>query len=176
MDLEFLIKKEDHSLIKMICTKSKDIEKPKPFFFNLIQENTGWYDEEGESISSVILLESEESGINSQFLKRLTKNEGFLLNALEKSLTLFGTLPPSELKTLCGDDVEKVIDTHMWRNEALKALELLSDKQNTRVQIFRRSFNALIDKGRVGFGNDFIWLIKHSSHPNIKNYIKKVKH
>ena len=55
LDMEYLVDRGTDDIIRVICTKAKDIEPPEPMAFKLSSVNLGVVDERGEAVTSAVL-------------------------------------------------------------------------------------------------------------------------
>ncbi|MCC5796762.1 MAG: AAA family ATPase [Methylophaga sp.] len=130
MDVEYTIKKNGSSL-ELSCTKSKDNDEPMGMHFAVKQIDTGWIDENGVSISSLVLeLASGDDGI------KLSEYEQSALNILT---------------FLVGSSVGTVVTLETWRLHCFQQWEVEEHKPNrdTLKKRFLRSRKALEEKGHI---------------------------
>lgn len=56
LDAEYRLSRDESGLVSVTCTKAKDWEPHEPLFFSMAQvELDGWQDEDGNSVSSLVL-------------------------------------------------------------------------------------------------------------------------
>lgn len=162
MDIEYLVAKSKDS-INVTCTKAKDIDNPGPMHFDIFKRDTGWINEDGDSVFSAILMEDHNPLANAENKpKALSKNTLKVLETLKSAIEKHGITPPPEVLNYLmesnQEEIEKVVHISNWRDEVLPLIDVKSDKRNSKNQAFGRAREALLEHKKIGMYNDFFWM------------------
>ncbi len=137
LDREYRLDVQDDVRI-LICTKSKDHERPADLAFEPETVNTGWTDPEtGYSIDSVVLRKVDLPGKK------------------EKSLTGAKRVALDALRELC--EVEGRAHIEKWRAEAYRQGITASDDASAKRKAFSRAVSDLRKSGHIKTDDDFYW-------------------
>jgi len=145
LDWEFRL--EPKGDIRMLtCTKAKDHEPPKDMAFEPEILETGWTDEDGRAVTSVVLRSVEVKSHGSK----------------EKPLKGASKIAYDALMALCtaGDVLKqsaKPMDVDTWREEAYRRSISPSPEQGARQRAFHRALTTLRDSGHILAEDDFYW-------------------
>lgn len=145
MDWEFKLEpKADVRLLS--CTKSKDHEPPQNMAFEPDAVETGWDDEDGNPVTSIVL-----QSVNVPVTER--KNQA-LKGANKIALdALFNVCTKGDiLKTAAT-----AVDVETWRAEAYRLSISPSTEQSAKQKAFRRALMTLRDGGYVSVDSDMYW-------------------
>jgi len=138
LDWEYRLEVRDDTRT-LLCTKSKDFEPLPPMHFTPQVVSTGWPDETGREIGSIVLVAAE--GAPGKRAKALSGANRIALQAL-KAIAVDGKAPLAE-----------------WRKEAYRAGVSASEEPRARRMAFSRAVSALLDSGRVATSDDVYWII-----------------
>lgn len=153
MDFEYRLEVKDGVRV-LCCTKSKDHEEPKDMVFESEVVDTGWSDDIGEPLTSVVLHLSE--------VKAPGKREKSLCGAAKIAYEALLDLATS------GDPLKqsaKPVGVEAWRAESYRRSISPTPEQGARQRAFHRAMTALRDAGRILVENDFYWPVSLPRQP-----------
>ena len=145
LDWEFRLEpKGDIRLLT--CTKAKDHEPPHDMAFEPEILETGWTDEDGRDVTSVVLRSVEVKSNGSK---------GKALNGANR-------IAYGALQDLCTDgnplrSYVKPVDLESWRQECYNRSITPSTEQSAKQKAFKRAVTVLRDGGYVLSENDTYW-------------------
>ena len=128
------------------CTKAKDFEPPQDMAFEPESVETGWFDEDGNPVSSVILQQVAVPVAERQN-KALKGANKIALDALINACTKGDILKLSA----------RAVDVDEWRDEAYRLSIDPSTKPESRQRAFRRAVLSLRTGGYVSVDADMYW-------------------
>lgn len=134
LDAEYLFTKDTDGLVRMTCTKMKDFEMPEPMAFRIKGVDLGMFDDDGEPITSAVLVSTEYTPPKEDQPPR-GKNQGIAITALK---TILDNYPNGQWTYSDGGNRVSVKD---WKSECEK-----SGMHRTR---FYDVSKTLEDKGKV---------------------------
>lgn len=145
MDFEYRLESKE-SVRVLACTKSKDHEEPKSMAFEYEVIDTGWADDMGEPMTSVVLHLSEAKAPG----KREKPLRGANKVAYEALMDL----------ATCGDALKqsaKPVDIEAWRAETYRRSISASADQGSKQRAFHRAITFLRDAGLIATEDDIYW-------------------
>lgn len=148
LDWEYKLDTKD-SLRVLSCAKSKDFIEPNPIAFEPVSIDTGWRDDEGQPVTSLVMRKSEEpvEKETSKKSKPLTGANRVAYFALRELSTAGDIVGASALGVPLED----------WRAECYNRSITPSTEQNAKRQAFRRAVTYLRDNGLIKTENDLYW-------------------
>lgn len=160
LDTEVIVTKDASNVIELKCTKTKDAEEFKPFYFKLTTQSltgekgeilTG---EEGEVLTSAILTRLENHQQAEDWRKKVSAGKQ------SKAMTILETLYTAQTRSLelSGYDPETA-----KRNVAVRADDWAGDcvEQGlcTKRSLFRRDVAGLLErKGVISTKNGYVYI------------------
>jgi putative DNA primase/helicase len=120
--------KED---IQIICRKMKDAEEPEPLWLRLQKgiDLPGWYDADGEQVTSAVIVKGEEPCEESQKGPKLNEVQQIGLKAFRIAAETYG-----QLKDGCFNGVA----TEAWRREFYRLMPVNSEEDEKKEQERRK--------------------------------------
>ena len=168
MDMEYSVKKTDN-LITMACTKSKDHEEPAPVRLEMIEVDTGWADENGRSVTSIILEPTLVVDVSEK--GKLNDKDKRVIAALEHALEKYGVPTPEEvIDYLREHDYEDhqmpdtVVHRDNWKKQVYPELDVNTDSKNpeeAKRKAFDRIRTKLRERGKIEMLGDYWWAVLH---------------
>lgn len=159
---EFIVKGQDKGLI-LICEKQKNAPKAAPIQFKFKRiEIPGRVDDEGESVSSLVLECDGEATPDTRRI-RLSGRDDLILTSLSEAITEHGVEPGSEIKEKFGgfDSLEgkckKVVHIDYWRARAYPVID--AESMDSKIKAFKRTRGKLVDVGKVRCWDDYWWYL-----------------
>ena len=128
------------------CTKAKDLEPPQDIAFEPESVETGWFDEDGNPVTSIVLKQVAVPIADRQ----------------NKTLKGANKIALDALYTVCtkGDILKTAataVDVDEWREEAYRLAISPSTEQSAKQKAFRRALMSLRDGGYVSVDADMYW-------------------
>lgn len=148
LDWEYKLEIKE-SLRVLSCAKSKDFLEPKDIAFEPVSIDTGWRDDEGQPVTSLVMRKSEEP-VEKETRKKskpLTGANRVAYFALRELSTAGDIVGASALGVPLED----------WRAECYNRSITPSTEQNAKRQAFRRAVTYLRDNGLIKTENDLYW-------------------
>ena len=138
MDVELLVEAVAGGAIKVTQTKSKDAEVPPPLCFDKVQTTVpGWYDDDGDPVTSVVLEATEEIKAEGEPKRGKAAQRG--IDAYEQAARTKGHLVGD---MFCGVDLED------WR-DAFEALGPEDETRDAKRSLFSRAKKQLLKSGEI---------------------------
>lgn len=138
MDIEIKVETSAGGQLLVTQTKSKDAEVPKPLCFDKIQVTVpGWYDDDGDPVTSVVLEAAEEIKAEGETRRGKAAQRG--MDAYEQAARTKGHF--------VGDDFAGV-DLDDWR-EAFEELGPEDETRDAKRSLFSRAKKQLLDSGEI---------------------------
>ena len=138
MDIEIKIETSAGGQLLVTQTKSKDAEVPKSLCFDKVQVTVpGWYDDDGDPVTSVVLEAAEEIKAEGETKRGKAAQRG--MDAYEQAARTKGHF--------VGDDFAGV-DLDNWR-EAFEALGPEDETTDSMRGLFSRAKRQLIESGEI---------------------------
>lgn len=134
LDWEYRLEVRDDTRT-LFCTKSKDFEPLPPMHFTPQVVSTGWPDETGREIGSIVLVAAE--GAPGKRVKALPAKQRTALDALLELYT------------------EGPVHIRAWRELTYKRGICPSEDNDSKAKAFKRAASALLDAGLVLADGDF---------------------
>jgi hypothetical protein len=116
------------------CTKMKDDEPTEDLIFEVSQQSTGWFDEDENEISSLVLNITDERPMKKR--KPLTPNQQLGIDSLESAIK-------GEKAAYIEDWREKFYEIHT------------GDTQEAKKKAFQRVRSSLVELGKIKVVNDY---------------------
>lgn len=161
MDVEYSIVFKN-GLVTMTCTKSKDFEEPSPKKFKPTSVNTGWFDEDGFPITSIVL--EEVGSFYEPQVNNLTPLQQQSLADLARLILDEGISPSQEMIDAMTaqhqgvEPPERIIDVVVWRKSFTDNYIEDGKLPNSAGRSFRRIKNDLLDAQVIQNFQDYVWL------------------
>lgn len=156
LDVEYNVSKNQENIVSMVCTKSKDFNKPKPQNFEINEVDLGWKDEDGQPIKS-INLEGYEGDVSRGKTKELSHRNKQILATLTEAVAAFGEEPNNTIrrKYTCYNH-DKVVSTDNWRKIAYRVID--AETTNAKKSAFNRAC-ALLQKSKdIQLYDGYYWI------------------
>ncbi len=139
------------------CTKAKDHEPPKDMAFEPEPVECGWLDEDGNPVSSIVLIETEAPEHGKK----------------EKSLRGANKIAYESLVCACTSgrilaDTAIPVDVETWRAEAYRLSISPSTEQGAKQRAFHRAVASLRDSGHVLVEDELYWPAALPRHTQTK--------
>lgn len=163
MDGEFSTKKSGNSII-LACHKAKDFEALNPLQFTLKPTELGWFDEDGEPITSVYL---EYGGVATTDKKnKLSAKDEAILTSLDAAIVEHGIEPTAEIKvkfiefdSLAGK-MQKIVNIDYWREKAYSSMVVTgANPENAKRVAFNRCSDKLLNQGLIVECDNYAWRV-----------------
>ena len=122
--------------------------------------NTGWIDDDGELITSAVMIDAYLSAEDKRKAKAkpLSARNQVVLSELSRAIEQHGIEPTSDIKALFPDSPHnipaKVVHGDKWRDLAHKVIDT---PQKTKA--FTDCKTQLRGAGKVGFLDGYFWLV-----------------
>ncbi len=157
-DIEYRVSKDADGIVEVANTKAKEIMPPPPMNFKMVQQDLGWVDEDGISITSVTLESTEATLADTPKIRPLTGRNEAILNALSRVIIENGIKPDIELTERFGGFGYggRVATKELWREEALKVID--AKNHEAKKKAFSRAIETL-RKNHVQFFDGYWWII-----------------
>jgi len=133
---------------------------PSPMNFKMVQQDLGWVDEDGNSITSVILESTEATIADTPKIRPLTGNNQVILEALSRVISQNGIKPNIEITERFGgfEHGARVCARELWRKEAFKVIDAKND--GAKKTAFSRAIKILL-KNHVRNYDNYYWIINN---------------
>lgn len=155
VDTELCLTYEDDARVLEV-TKMKDAPTPEPRAFEIHQLELGWFFDNGEPETSVVLNPSDRPVANKGAKgKQLTKTQRQGLETLKTALEATGEPPPWDTAT-DTDPPSRVVHLDHWR-EHFYITEPDRSQEATK-KAFQRVRNVLQTSKRIGERDNYFWL------------------
>lgn len=157
VDTEFRMALMPGGMTEFSCTKAKDAEPIKPMMFAIKQVDLPWLDEDGETVTSVV-LESRGDAPAPKLGKKLTAPQRIALEALHKAIEQHGKPPPTK-EVIDNSSIglgTNVVHVDEWRDMAY-AMGISDSGQDARRKAFSRARMDLIGYRKVDTWADYCW-------------------
>ena len=160
LDIEYKVSKDAEGIIEVANTKAKEIMPPPPMNFKMVQQDLGWIDEDGNSITSVILESTEATIADTPKRKPLSARNEAILNALSRVISLNGIKPNIDITERFGGfgNGARVTTQDLWREEALKVID--AKNHGAKKTAFSRGIDILREN-HVQFFDGYYWIISN---------------
>ncbi len=149
LDQEYRLVKNPDGTRTLICTKSKDHDEPEPLTFELHQVDTGWTDENGNSISSCVLRQVDE--VTPDHSRSLRGTRRLAYDCLLK---------------LGGD----AVDVDEWRLTCYEKGISPASSTDAKRKAIKRAVSELRDSGFVFAKNDLWFANRPDTTGQMKDY------
>lgn len=151
LDHEFRIEHKDDDTRELTFTKMKESEIPPPLAFTLKQVPlAGWHDEDGELMTSAVLVEVAPSERKPKRPK-VTQREGLALEDLRAACSAIPLDTPVPTPT---NTAGTTMDA--WR-ETVYARTLAGMVGDSRRKAFTRLAEGMLSKGLIGVQGYIVW-------------------
>lgn len=138
MDVELLVEAVAGGAIKVTQTKSKDAEVPPPLCFDKVQTTVpGWYDDDGDPVTSVVLEPAEAVKAEGETKRGKAAQRG--LDAYEQAARTKGHLV---------GDMFGGVDLEDWR-DAFEALGPEDETRDAKRSLFSRAKKQLLESEEI---------------------------
>ena len=156
LDVEYNVTKNQENIVSMVCTKSKDFNKPKPQNFEINEVDLGWKDEDGQPIKS-INLEGYEGHVSRGKIKELSHRNKQILATLTEAVEAFGEEPNNAIrrKYTCYKH-DKVVSTDNWRKIAYRIID--AETTNAKKSAFNRACAILQKSKDIQLYDGYYWI------------------
>ena len=116
LDNCYRIAKDEHGLIQMDCTKSKDFQPPNPFTFRLRVHKLGYQDEDGEDVTGATV-----ESIQYEAIDEPPPLKGYQLLAYNEICDIYCRAEARlRFQGKVGTEALPVIDRAHWRSNVIK--------------------------------------------------------
>lgn len=156
-DFEYrLARNESRSVLTN--TKAKDFEPAEPMHFEIEAVALDYTDEDGQRVTSAVLVPSETERRNAERRKStLTNAQKIAVQALHDALAKHGESPPPRVT----DNVRlpfgcRVVEVEQWRRRAY-AMGISDGEMEAKRKAFQRAREGLQAKERIGVWEDWAW-------------------
>ncbi len=158
LDIEYKVSKDAEGIIEVANTKAKEIMPPPPMNFKMVQQDLGWIDEDGNSITSVILESTEATIADTPKIRTLNGNNQVILEALSRVISQNGIKPNIEITARFGgfEHGARVCTRELWREEAFKVIDAKND--GAKKTAFSRAIKILL-KNHIRNYDNYYWII-----------------
>lgn len=149
LDWEYSLAVSDGQKL-LACTKAKDCEAPEGIAFETEVIDTGWTDEDGEPVTSLVLrkVDAIKGGHGKENDTRPIKGANrVVFNTLKKLATAGDIVGASVLP----------VDLEDWRQACYRESIADSTDQRAKRQAFGRARKWLVDNGHVATSEDKYW-------------------
>lgn len=164
-EAEYFIKKQSGGLV-LNCTKQKNAPEHEPIHFKTKTiVLPGRFDDEGESISSLVLEMANDVGSKTKDKdKKLTVRDTQLLTSLERAIASNGINPPADImEDFNLVDGKKIVHIDHWRHEAYQSVTVDvsddSNKADALKKAFSRGREKLFKDGLIIEHGDYAWIV-----------------
>lgn len=143
----------------LVCTKAKESEPSPPLGFKMEQiVLDGWTDEDGELMTSAVLVSSSKTSKVKDKDAVLKGANRIALDALAHALQADGKPPEEPIPGMTGILAPpRVVPEDVWRQRAYD--EGISEgEQEAKKKAFARSRKALLDMSKISVWKDMYWL------------------
>jgi len=138
MDVELLVEAVAGGAIKVTQTKSKDAEVPPPLCFDKVQTTVpGWYDDDGDPVTSVVLEPAEAVKAEGETKRGKAAQRG--MDAYEQAARTKGHLV---------GDMFGGVDLEDWR-DAFEALGPEDETRDAKRSLFSRAKKQLLESREI---------------------------
>ena len=147
----------DGDIRTLSCTKAKESEPPAPMGFKLEQiVLDGWADEDGELMTSAVLVASDEKAKGKK--SRLSGANHIAHEAFAQALSKDGQAPGPDIVKEFGKLLApvRVVHEEVWRQRSYD-MGISDGEQDAKQKAFSRSRKALLDMHLVSVWNGFYW-------------------
>lgn len=156
MDHEYQVISKN-GLVTMKCTKSKDAKEPETITFEPLTVDTGWLDEDGFPITSVV-LESVSSGNE---LVSLSGQARQVLMILNDSIQQNGIgLDKQQRATLDGEGWSGMVVLESDWRESVIAVLTLEMSESSASKAFRRARKVLLEKEYINASGEYVCVLQ----------------
>jgi hypothetical protein len=163
MDGEFSALKKDKN-ITLTCHKAKDFEALNPLQFTLKPTELGWFDEDGEPMTSVYL---EYEGVATTDKKnKLSAKDEVVLTSLDAAIVEHGIEPTAEIQLKFGEfdspagKMQKVVNIDHWREKAYPSMVVTGKApENAKRVAFNRCSDKLLNQGLIAKCDNYAWRV-----------------
>lgn len=136
MDIELMVKGDESGLISLMQTKNKDSERQGALDFELVTVNVpGWFDEDGEQITTKVMELSGTVIGQIEKEKALTKAQLFALQTYIEAASTSGLLDT--------DGKFRGLHIDAWREVYYR--DSPADNENSKRVVFHRARRDLVD-------------------------------
>lgn len=164
LDCEYSVSKAG-KLITFANTKMKESEPPDSLVFEMVTQSTGWLDDDGNIINSIVLEKSDQKPSEPTSSRpRLTGRNEAILTAMERAIQLKGVDASPEIKERFGGfgitSGRKVVHIDHWRNEAYPVIDVdPGDRENANKRMAFNRAKETLRKNHVQTMNGYWWKI-----------------
>ncbi|WP_432741569.1 helicase RepA family protein [Methylobacter sp. G7] len=165
LDCEYSVSKAG-KLITFANTKMKESEPPDSLVFEMVTQSTGWLDDDGNIINSIVLEKSDQKPSEVSNPKRkLSARDDAILTTLNDAIAAHGVEPNAEIKAKFSgletvfEDVKKVVSIERWRTLAYKAILVDANTEDAKRMAFKRCRDKLLNQGLIVEYDNFAWRI-----------------
>ena len=151
VDTEILVENVN-SLITVTVTKQRDYPSGDTFTFKLEPVEIGT-DEDGDPITSCVLLPADKDATNSQRTK-VSGQAKVALDLLDRAIADAGEIPPAS-NHIPGQI--HVVPLTLWRQYCYEGLIGDRDNRDTIRRAFNRTSKKLQELGVIGTWQDWVW-------------------
>jgi hypothetical protein len=132
-----VVMNRDKESLQIICRKMKDAEEPEPTWAKLLKGIVlpGWYDEDGEKVTSAVIVRGADPGDSGEKGDRLTDVQRIAMASFRRA---------AETRGMVRDGAFAGVDAESWRNEFYKMH--VSDSTGAKKVAFQRVRKQLLEK------------------------------
>jgi hypothetical protein len=156
-DFEYrLARNESRSVLT--STKAKDFEPAAPMHFEIEAVALDYTDEDGQPVTSAVLVPSETERRNAERRKStLTNAQKIALQALHDVVAKYGQSPPRSVT----DNVRlpfgcRIVEVERWRKHAY-AMGISDGETEAKRKAFQRAREGLQAREKAGVWEDWAW-------------------
>ena len=168
VDYIYQLKKDSNGAITLVCHKNKEGEEYGDQHFRLKSVPIGWFDEDGDEMTSAVLVPSTPPDVvhNSTDLKG---QDRVAFKSLQK-LIIHGQPPCPDLieEFPAPDTPDKVVEQKVWRQSCDDA-GMSDGGESALKKAFQRAQISLTKKGLIQNFRDWFWILpvaaKNNDHP-----------
>lgn len=150
--------------VTLTCAKFKDGAEPPGMIFKTVEVETGWFDEDGDPITSLYLdYIGEEDDQSVQKTKKLSVRDEAILTSLSRAIGEHGISPSLDITArFSGFDgnigkTRKVVHFDFWKEQVYPVID--ADNDNAKRMAFKRARDKFRDLGIIQTMNDYWWRI-----------------
>jgi AAA domain-containing protein len=155
LDVEYSVFKNDSGIVSMSCTKAKDFDPPADQNFKIIEVDLGWDDEDGETITGVVV--EPVIGYTGSRKSKLHKQDQEILDVLADVIRRNGEIPNEALKAeFAFTEDDRIINIKPWREACYPIIS--AENANSKRKAFNRAYTKLRDLEKVQMFDDYWWV------------------
>lgn len=146
LDMESsVVMNKDKESLQIICRKMKDAEEPQPTWARLMKGIVlpGWYDEDGERVTSAVIVRGTDPGDSGEKGEKLSDIQRIAMSSFRLA---------AETRGMVRDGRFAGVEAEAWRAEFYKAH--VSDSVNAKKVAFQRVRKSLLEKRLIRTDDD----------------------